>query len=207
MLENHRSSILIAAGTALFVSLGCVCLYVAFEKYIREPLQDEANMQHITPIAPPVHAEETPTFIWPEADDATNKDLNTRYAALETLKLDVAIAEQTERLNALRAEVEALSSQQALLLQDADEEFDMQQWAAPSPELERGIDPAYMAEEMTEPKLMGVYGIDGNLRACFSTAEGKRTVQQGQSLFGSRVTAVTLESVSFANGTTFYVGQ
>lgn len=209
MLANHRASILIAAVTALLVSLASVCAYVAFEKYIRQPLQNEAYPPRMKPVAKPTQSAKAPTFVWPDTDEATNKDLNARYAELETLKLDVAVAEQAKRLDDLR-NVGEVSSQKAELFVESDIPAMVKDGTLVAPELAAisSVVPQVVAmPAVTEPKLMGVYGVDGALRASFMTPEGKRIVQKGQSLLGSRVTSITLEGVSLANGKVFHVGQ
>lgn len=135
-----------------------------------------------------------------------------KQAALEEIKLDVAIEEQKAKLKELRegkpapqSVVQPVPQPVAVLPGALPPELPPLPPLATAPHGELPVLPSGPVSSRRTSGLMAVQGVDGNLSAVFTTANGKKTVRVGDALMGSRVRAISLDGVTLASGKTITI--
>lgn len=148
-------------------------------------------------LAPKKTSNDNPSFVWPNDSTATINAITKEHEKLEKLKIKVAIAEQERRLK-------ELSKEPAPSMPPIPPMPQLPNLAPHTPE--KVLMPV-VQKPRKETKLLGIQGMDGELSAVFSTQDSKRFVRKGDKILGSKVTSITLDAVTLANGTTFTLGH
>ncbi|MFI3270746.1 MAG: type IV pilus biogenesis protein PilP [Pseudomonadota bacterium] len=154
------------------------------------PLQAPPKVQETKVASKP---ESTP-FVWPDSSKATIGALTQKQAQFEELKLDVSIAEQENKLRMLNKNPE--EAMPTLVLPPAS-----------LPPVEKVESAPVKAAQPTEPTLLAIHGVDGDLIAVFSTPKGKSSVRVGDAILHSKVREITLDAVTLTNGKVLQLGQ
>lgn len=144
----------------------------------------------------------------PKADAGTLHNFAAKQAQLDEVKLDVAIAEQQAKLKELRdgkqgpvpvvvsAPVQPVSSLPPL------PPLSLPPLASET----TGVSPSLSPVARTSG-LVAIQGVDGKLSAVFATSNGKKIVRVGESIMGSKVRTINLDSVTLTSGKTLTIGD
>lgn len=184
----------------LTLVLGGVGAYIYMDNFMDSPLSISHKAQATKPVQLiPKKVEVvplTPPFVWPDDSSATIKELNDKHSALETLKLDVAIAEEEKKLKSLRFEP-VFSTSPLPALSFPTEEL------SPNPAVQQPTAPV-----AKESSLLSIHGVDGKLGASFRLSSNKKAfVQEGDNVLGSKVKSISLDAVTLTNGKVFRLGE
>lgn len=140
-----------------------------------------------------------------EIDVKTVQNFATKQAALDDVKLDVAIAEQQAKLKELRegkpVPVVSHPVPQPISLPFLPPVEQSASTPAPIDFLET------LPPVRRTTGLVTIQGVDGALSAVFATGNGKKTVRVGDTIMGSKVRAINLDGVTLSSGKMLSIGD